>query len=68
MKIIFDSHEQKEKFLNAISDCFGECPSYFGFTNRVGIRNGHCLPSTDDDCHKCWERCGIEFEVKGESQ
>lgn len=62
MKIIFDSEEEKNKFFNRIS--FGDCPTSL---SSKYIDSDHCYCS-DRDCAKCWEECGIEFEVKKQNQ
>ena len=51
MKIIFDSEEQKEKFIEVLSS--GGCP------NEVGL-NG--FDNCSVNCGDCWERA-IEMKV-----
>lgn len=62
MKIIFDSQEQKDKFLEMIVLCSDECPGYFGLNNTT---RKQCRKN--DGCSRCWDECGIEYEVKGEN-
>lgn len=58
MKIIFDSEEQKTKFIHYISFT---CPKELDENLR---------DKADDECDayplctECWETCGIEMEVK----
>lgn len=52
MKIIFDSEEQKERFLNTVV----RCPSDFGLEdNEENCKSGRCC--------ECWEKA-VECEVK----
>ena len=55
MKIIFDSEEQKNQVVGFLKHDY--CPSEFGFRDAC-----------DDDytCYECWEKCGIEMEVKSD--
>lgn len=55
MKIIFDSEEQKSLFFQ----CAGMCPSALGFEDDDAQR---CWEK--EICTECWERSGIEIEVK----
>ena len=57
MKIIFDSEEQKNEFLNG--GC--GCPSSCGFNN---VSDEDCWGRYHVSCVKCWEQSGIEIEVK----
>lgn len=54
MKIIFDSEEQKEAFFEHVVADY--CPSIFGSDASTCFEN--------DSCDNCWEKCGIELEVK----
>ena len=58
MKIIFDSEEQKAKFIHYIRFT---CPKELD-ENLRDKADDEC-----DDyprCDECWETCGIEMEVK----
>lgn len=57
MKIIFDSEEQKKAFFEYVVVDY--CPSIFGL-DRKDVCNGYL-------CDDCWEKCGIELEVKNEN-
>lgn len=59
MKIIFDSHEQKERFLNSLCelDTIAFCPGRFGL-EETGEK---C--SMPECCRECWENAA-EFVVK----
>lgn len=57
MKIIFDSEEQKDKYINRIT---WFCPKEFGLVDRGDDDCGK-----DDDCSKCWKNA-VEMEVKGD--
>lgn len=57
MRIIFDSEEQKERFISLISPFL--CPSDIGIGNDDA---DHC--SRNGACRDCWKNCGIEIEVK----
>lgn len=59
MKIIFDSEEEKNKFFGDIS--MGICPSNLS----TEYLNGKRCYRGDRDCAKCWENCGIKFEIGG---
>lgn len=63
MKIIFDSENQKYKFLKVLGDAEYKCPRHCGFKE---LSSNNCTPATKDNCVKCWEQCGIEFEVKSD--
>lgn len=49
MKIIFDSEEEKENFLDYV------CPKDV---------LPHCTYLCDDTCLDCWENAGVEMDVK----
>lgn len=66
MKIIFDNEKQKQKFLEVLADSENKCPAYCNF-EELKISND-CTPATKDNCAKCWERCGIEYEVKSDEK
>lgn len=53
MKIIFDSEEQKELFVENVAGC----PKDIGLAGD----NEYCF--TDVPCVKCWEESKIEMEV-----
>lgn len=57
MKIIFDSEEQKERFMNTVVSDY--CPSLFGAFPNMGSQ----LCDIYDCCKKCWEQSGIDMEV-----
>lgn len=65
MKIIFDNEEQKERFLGVLADASCKCPSICHFKE---LPLDDCTPATKDNCVKCWEQCGIEFEVKSDEK
>lgn len=50
MKIIFDSKEQKQEFIDNI------CPNAIGFQNNC----------RGNSCEECYKEAGIEVEVKNE--
>ena len=55
MKFIFDSEEDKEDFIK------DRCPTDILKSLRDIERDGYdCY----DTCLECWEKCGIELEVK----
>lgn len=54
MKIIFDSEQQKEKFIDLIS--LDMCPSDIGVGNYERCVKGNCW--------ECWEESELEMEVK----
>lgn len=55
MKIIFNSEEQKGKFINSL------CPE------EVGLKNDeYCLDGVKTTCSQCWEKSGLEYEIKNE--
>ena len=58
MKILFDSEEEKTKFLNHMASIF--CPSDI-CENVVDV----CECDTKN-CQDCCENCGLIFEVKEE--
>lgn len=58
MKIIFDSEEQKEEFINNLVDC--SCPSDIGLKDSDDYCNEKGLMS----CYSCFEQSGLEMEVK----
>lgn len=64
MKIIFDNEKQKQKFLEVLVDAKSKCPGYCDF-EELKISES-CTPATKDNCAICWERCGIEYEVKSD--
>lgn len=54
MKIIFESKEEKEEFLNE------QCPDHLkGSLERYSLKS--CCGRKS--CQECWEQCGIELEV-----
>ena len=55
MKIIFDSEEQKEKFLSGVLDT-RVCPY------DIGVYMTNCIKCKT--CEDCWKSCGIEMAVK----
>lgn len=65
MKIIFDKEEQKQKFLEVLAGSANTCPDDCYF--KV-LRFNDCTPTTKDNCAKCWEQCGIEYEVKSDEK
>ncbi len=58
MKIIFDSEEQKDKFMDIVHEGF-ICPRELGLEDAR--RNSTCLSTP---CITCWENSGVEMEVK----
>ena len=54
MKVIFDSEEEKEYLVNA------RCPGGISKDLHDSGYDDHCY----DTCLECWEKCGIELEVK----
>lgn len=61
MKIIFDSEWEKDFFLKVLGNIKDECPNQLGYKT---LPLDDCTPTTNDNCAKCWEQCGIEMEVK----
>lgn len=62
MKIIFDSEEEKNKFFSYIS--VSDCPTSL---SSKYVDDEHCY-CNKRDCAKCWENCGIEFEIGGKQK
>ena len=60
MKIIFDSEEQKKKFMDCLMKSI--CPSALDLDDRENSED--CGPNFDTECVDCWEHCGLEIEVK----
>lgn len=58
MKIIFDSEEEKTKFLNGMASMY--CPDDIG----VGLANSNDCDA--DTCEDCWRNCGLDCEVRKE--
>ena len=58
MKIIFDSEEERDKFLMGIAHSDHVCPSDFGCED-------YCEPGHDhvSRCFMCWKKSGLEMEV-----
>lgn len=60
MKVIFDSEEEKTRFLTQMAAMF--CPSDISVDL---VDNSSCMSNVGQTfCYTCWERCGIKFEVK----
>lgn len=59
MKIIFDSEEQMDRFMDVLASS-NSCPRYMGFSDYA-LQNLSCLEYRCDDC---WKNCGVEVEVK----
>lgn len=57
MKIIFDSEEQKGKFLD------GVCPSA---VCKDFIEHRDCGNGRHNLCEECWEQSGLKYEIKGD--
>ena len=55
MKIIFDSVEQRDEFINIF------CPSAFNLKEHK-----NCSKGLENTCKECWEQCGLEYEIKNE--
>lgn len=60
MKIIFDSEEQKDMFLNEVGTF--RCP------HNIGVGTVRDCPNIDQPCLECWQNCGIEMEVAKEKK
>ena len=58
MKIIFDSEEEKTKFLNGMASRY--CP------DDIGMNLVNSCDCDTTDCPDCWGNCGLIFEVKEE--
>lgn len=56
MKIIFDSEEQKEKFMCELSKHL--CPSDFDLVKPCYPFSWHCLSE------ECWKESSLEVEVR----
>lgn len=56
MKIIFDSEEQKEKFMCELSKHL--CPSDFDLVKPCSPFSWHCLSE------ECWMESSLEVEVR----
>ena len=57
MKIIFDSEEQMDKFMDMFSEF---CPADYGLK---GFGEGECSISPPV-CYACWKNCGIEMDIQ----
>lgn len=58
MKIIFDSEEQMNNFVNGLTYF---CPNELGLVNTAEV-DGDC----NTDCHACWANA-VEMEVTDEN-
>lgn len=57
MKIIFDSEEQKSKFIGIMAGC--SCP------HELGLGPTRDLTECEITCEDCWKNCALQMEVKG---
>ena len=53
MKVIFDSEEQKDQFLEIMAS--GGCPGSLGLSEDI-------CGYSDHGCEYCWRTCGMEME------
>ena len=60
MKIIFDSEEERDKFLMGMAHWDHVCPSDFGLKD---IQTSKCEDCDTPSCEECWKECGLDIEV-----
>ena len=65
MKIIFDSEEQKNVFMEELTGCY--CPSVYYLEEHCRNFYSRYENAFEKDCKACWENCGLEIEVKDET-